>query len=435
MKQESMYQENRLTPIFSKMKNKKVIVVGAGAIGSLICECLTRNGVGHLVVADLDKYEPHNLPKSSFVIRNPDDLGKDKAPVLAKRLKAYAKEGCAIQGHCMNLRELGPYALKNFDYVVAALDNLSIRIFLQELVKQCPAPQPVLLSCGTNAEHAEALIFAPEGACLRCTVPDSWLQSENPETVHSCAQQINYLLPQKAPLIVSTSGIASMKSAVDVDDMITGHVMGDLHLTDSLRYIQDSFPYKSGRLTAIAALKNCPVCKMRPPENITVLEGCTKTITLRQMLANIKAHCDFDFQLRVHMLEIPGAPSQYYNQFVLHDSCQYCGSQVDVFKHSGSIRKSEIICNTCQTRVQHHKFDGGEHALALTAFRFDETNEALLDKTLFDLGYPVGAYYVAEKIIAPTLSAESEMDLDNLFADTAKEKVFVLKDDEKYLFE
>lgn len=433
-----MYNTAKLTPIFETMEKKKVFVAGGGAIGSIICEALTRNGTGYIAVGDKDFYEEDNLPKSSFVIRYPEDINISKAHALANRLGALTKDGCTIKGFNIDLKKIGPLALAGFDYVVLALDTVAMRIFVQKLIKQCPEKRPILLSCGTTHENSEALFISPKGACLRCTIPDAWLISENPETVHSCAAKVNYLLPQKHLPIVSTSGIPSMKSAIDIDDMITAHATGAKSFVKSERYIQVPYPEKSGHSTTIGKLNNCPVCSIKAPENITLINGSTYHITLREFLNAVKDQFDSPCKLKVHVLEIPGVPDQVYDQFVIDETCNICGKSFKLLKHSGDIREQQIICPECEESDSNNEtISNLEHTITETRyFSLEETEDCVLDLTLFELGYPIGCYYEVE---GSDNNLSYECDLfsadSSILTSTSESKTFALSEDRDFLMD
>ncbi|MBR4072917.1 MAG: ThiF family adenylyltransferase, partial [Clostridia bacterium] len=434
-----MYNLEKLTPIFETMAQKSVLVAGAGAIGSFICDLCVRNGVKYLAVCDKDFYEADNIPKSSFVI-HPDDINKSKAHAIADNLNLRCKEGCSVKGFNIDLKQLGPLAFSEFDYVILALDNLSIKIFMQKLIKLCPEEKPIVLSCGTTGEFSEAMIFVPDGACLRCTIPDSWLLEEDPETVYSCAAKVNYLAPTKTQAVVSTSGIASLKSAVDIDDLLTAHATGLKTFTKSERYTQAPFPAKNGHSSFIAPLSDCPVCSLKPPAEIITLKGSTYHTTLRELLHKISSYYKTDFRLKVHVLEIPKKPTQIYDQFVIKEKCRICGEEFNLFKHSGNIRQNQIICDKCKDLASTDYLDFDNPDVVTTRyFSLDDTPAEILDMCLFELGYPIGCYYEVEEFEQPVIT--EEICLTELTEDDGEEltavdnKFFCLNEDCRFLLE
>ena len=67
-----------------------VLVIGAGALGSVIAELLARAGIGDMTVIDSDRIEAGNLVRHTLLT---SDIGKPKASTLAARLNAAALHG------------------------------------------------------------------------------------------------------------------------------------------------------------------------------------------------------------------------------------------------------------------------------------------------------------------------------------------------------
>src|SRR5437762_13314560 len=77
-----------------KLADAKVLVIGAGALGNEIVKNLALMGVGHVLIADLDRVENSNLSRS--VLYRASDNGCEKATVAAR---AAAETDPAIQTH------------------------------------------------------------------------------------------------------------------------------------------------------------------------------------------------------------------------------------------------------------------------------------------------------------------------------------------------
>lgn len=428
------YNLNKLTDT-GVMKDKKILIIGVGAVGSIEGELLTRNRTGLISVVDKDHYESGNLPKSSAVIRFPEDIGKSKALALAERLNALSDKGCLAVGNHLDLKRIGPAALSGFDYVVLALDNNAMKVFASKLIADIPEDKrPVYLSGGTNKEFSEAMLFVPGGACLRCTIPDEWLMSEDPEMVFSCASKVNLLLPTKQQKIVSTSGVASMKCAIDMDDMILAHA-GSIHsFIESERFAQHAYPVKEGHGTIIMKHRSCPICASKQPESPTALPGCTAKTTLREMLDMVAGYFNETFRLKVHRLIIPSVNiTQCYQDFIICAKCNTCGESFPVMRHSGLIRKDEIVCPHCKsgdTTVEGADYD----VLSVSSFDY-QSIDMLLNMTLFDLGYPIGAYFEAEEILTEDIEEEADFLSEDFSVNIPTSRFFSLKEDETYLHE
>ena len=70
--------------INDKLENAKVVILGAGGLGSNVAHMLARLGVGKLIVYDFDIVEPSNLNRQHYGV---NDIGKMKAETTAERIK------------------------------------------------------------------------------------------------------------------------------------------------------------------------------------------------------------------------------------------------------------------------------------------------------------------------------------------------------------
>ena len=100
----SVSDRQRKIPGFSQDTLSRLIVAcaGAGGIGSAICECLARKGVGELILSDRDAVEPSNLNRQRFFKR---DLWKNKGICLARNLAGESFLGTVVTGVAMNFME------------------------------------------------------------------------------------------------------------------------------------------------------------------------------------------------------------------------------------------------------------------------------------------------------------------------------------------
>lgn len=66
------------------MKNKEILIIGAGAIGSIIAELLVRGGIKNITIIDNDKLEAGNMVRHTLLL---NDLDEYKTILLAERLE------------------------------------------------------------------------------------------------------------------------------------------------------------------------------------------------------------------------------------------------------------------------------------------------------------------------------------------------------------
>ncbi|WPO82542.1 HesA/MoeB/ThiF family protein [Chryseobacterium sp. JJR-5R] len=113
-----------------KIMGSKVLVVGAGGLGSPVIQYLAAAGTGILGVADFDKVELHNLNRQ--VIHNENSVGKSKvksAEAFVKNLN-HQIDFIAIEKKITadNAEEI----LSRFDLIIDGSDNFSTRYLIND---------------------------------------------------------------------------------------------------------------------------------------------------------------------------------------------------------------------------------------------------------------------------------------------------------------
>jgi len=113
-----------------KLKQSKVLVVGAGGLGCPALLYLTAAGVGKIGVADFDTVALHNLQRQ--VLFTEEDVSKPKAIVAVEHLR---KRNSTIEFDCINEKITPDSALKIFseyDLILDCTDNFSARYAIND---------------------------------------------------------------------------------------------------------------------------------------------------------------------------------------------------------------------------------------------------------------------------------------------------------------
>lgn len=138
-----------------KLKNKHVIVFGAGGVGGYVIEALVRSGIGSITVVDNDKVSYSNLNRQIIALQN--TIGKSKVEVIKDRILSINPE-CQVYGLEMFYlpENAGDIVLENYDYVVDAIDTITSKI---ELAKRCEEKNVRLISSmGTGNKLNPAML-------------------------------------------------------------------------------------------------------------------------------------------------------------------------------------------------------------------------------------------------------------------------------------
>ncbi|WP_312903176.1 HesA/MoeB/ThiF family protein [Chryseobacterium taichungense] len=121
-----------------KILNAKVLVVGAGGLGSPVIQYLAGAGVGTLGVADFDEVELHNLNRQ--VIHREGSVGKSKvesAEKFVKKLNHQVKFiGIDKKIDHSNAVEI----ISQFDIIVDGSDNFTTRYLINDICSDLQKP-------------------------------------------------------------------------------------------------------------------------------------------------------------------------------------------------------------------------------------------------------------------------------------------------------
>ena len=133
--EDRLYNPLKLSAYRPLFGGKRVLICGAGAVGSNVAEALVKMGCS-LDLLDFDNFTLENAAKHSCLVRTPEDVGQNKARCVARRVQPFLEEGCTANGVDTDLCRIGPEALADYDVVVLCLDNYAAKALFNELWMQ-----------------------------------------------------------------------------------------------------------------------------------------------------------------------------------------------------------------------------------------------------------------------------------------------------------
>ncbi|KXI77010.1 thiamine biosynthesis protein MoeB [Bacillus cereus] len=151
-----------------KIRNKHVLIVGVGALGSASAESFVRAGIGKLTIIDRDYVEWSNLQRQQLY--SEEDAGEKlpKAFAAKNRLEKLNSEvqidAFVIDACAENLEGL----LENVDVIIDATDNFDIRFIINDLSQKYNIPW-VYGSC-VGSYGMSYTIIPQETPCLHCVL-------------------------------------------------------------------------------------------------------------------------------------------------------------------------------------------------------------------------------------------------------------------------
>ncbi|MEA3310198.1 MAG: HesA/MoeB/ThiF family protein, partial [Chloroflexota bacterium] len=122
----------------TRLHAARVLVIGAGGLGSPALFYLAAAGVGTLGIVDNDRVSLSNLNRQ--LLYTPAELGQSKVEQAARRLRAFNPE-LTINPYMTRVsRENGLSLVAAYDLVVEATDNLATKDLINELCVRAEVP-------------------------------------------------------------------------------------------------------------------------------------------------------------------------------------------------------------------------------------------------------------------------------------------------------
>ncbi len=225
-----------------KLLESKVLIIGVGGLGCPLSIYLAAAGVGTIGLVDFDLVDLTNLQRQ--ILFTTDDVGKPKAEVAAKRIRALNPDVNVIIFKERITSENALTIMADFDVIIDGTDNFPTRYLTNDA--SVLLGKPNVYGSIFRFEGQASVFDAKRGPCYRCLFPEP----PPPGMVPSCAEGgVLGILPGSIALIQATETIK----------LITGNgtpLIGRLLQYDSL-----AMKYREFRLRKDP---KCPVCGEHP---------------------------------------------------------------------------------------------------------------------------------------------------------------------------
>lgn len=198
-----------------RVRNARVLVVGAGALGNEVLKNLALFGVGNIYVVDYDTIEYSNLTRSILFREEDADKGLYKVDIAAKRIKEinHNINIHPIVGRLDSGVGLGLY--KTMDVVIGCLDGQLARV---QLNRQCMRIGKTWVDGSIENLKGVVRIFSPGESCYECELPQSTKNIIYSRT--SCADVAQRSISQgripTTPVIASIIGGVQTQEAMKI---------------------------------------------------------------------------------------------------------------------------------------------------------------------------------------------------------------------------
>ena len=237
-----------------RLKAARVLLIGAGGLGSPIAMYLAAAGVGTIGLVDFDQVDYTNLQRQ--IIHFTPDVGRPKLQSAAEKIQAINPFVHVIPFETRLTSENALDIMRDFDVIVDGTDNFPTRYLVNDACVLLGKPN--VYGSIFRFEGQASVFWAPHGPCYRCLYPEP----PPPGLVPSCAEGgVLGILP----------GLIGLVQATETIKLILGKgepLIGRLLLLDALQM--------RWRELKLRKDPHCPLCGENPTirELIDYAEFC-----------------------------------------------------------------------------------------------------------------------------------------------------------------
>ena len=225
-----------------RIKEARVLVIGAGALGSIALTYLAAAGVGTIGIAEGDIIERSNLHRQ--ILFDTDNVGNKKVYEAKSRLEKM--------NTFIHIEDYDTYVtpdnindiIKNYDFVIDATDNIETKFLINDA---CVINKIPFCHAGVVAFEGQVMTWVPgEAPCYRCVfedIPDGYIPN--------CAQA--GIIGAMAGMIGCIQALEAIKYIASVGELLVGKIYHINGLNMQTRIIR--IPRKN---------ISCKVCGRKP---------------------------------------------------------------------------------------------------------------------------------------------------------------------------
>ncbi|MDA1061589.1 MAG: molybdopterin-synthase adenylyltransferase MoeB [Chloroflexi bacterium] len=224
-----------------ELRNAKVLVVGAGGLGSPVAIYLALAGVGTIGIVDFDIVDLSNLQRQ--LLHQTEDVGRTKLDSAVDSLHSYNPHVRVVPHGAPLTSENAMQIIGDYEIVVNGADNFATRYLVNDA---CYLLGKTLVDGSILLFDGQATVFKPGEGCYRCLYP----APPPPGLVPSCAE---------AGVLGSITGIVGSIQATEVFKQVLGvgrPLIGRLLLIDAL-----TMEFREMKLRRDP---DCPLCGDEP---------------------------------------------------------------------------------------------------------------------------------------------------------------------------
>jgi adenylyltransferase/sulfurtransferase len=328
-----------------RLKNAKVLCVGAGGLGSPALMYLAAAGVGTLGIVEYDTVDESNLQRQ--IIHGQSDIGRSKAESArdsVKEINPYVQVNIhELRLDTSNVMDL----FAQYDLIVDGTDNFATRYLVNDACVLLN--KPYVWGSIYRFDGQASVFWSEHGPCYRCLYPEP----PPPGMVPSCAEG------GVLGVLCASIGSIQVTEAIKVITGIGDPLVGSLIVYDALEM--------SYRKIKVRKDPNCAVCGENPtvtelidyelfcgsvsPEAADAIVDSTISVKQLDEMLKARERGEKDFVLidvrepnEYEIVKIPGAVLIPKNEFLMGDALTKMPIDKQIVLHcKAGTRSAEVL--------------------------------------------------------------------------------------------
>lgn len=222
-----------------KLLKGRVLIIGAGGLGSPVSMYLAAAGVGTLGIVDADVVDLSNLQRQ--VAHGMEDIGKAKVESIMETINKMNPD-VAVRAYQMFVDEENIMGLlEEYDFVIDATDNFTAKFLINDACVKAGKP---FCHAGILRFQGQLMTYVPgEGPCYRCI-----FKSPPPEDAVPNCKQVG-IIGAMAGVIGSLQAMEAVKYLLGAGELLTGKLL-----------TYDALKMEFRTIKLPKHVPDCPVC-------------------------------------------------------------------------------------------------------------------------------------------------------------------------------
>lgn len=210
-----------------KLLNSRVLIVGAGGLGSPAALYLASAGVGHIGIMDDDNVDLTNLQRQ--IIHSSETLGIPKVLSAEKRIKKLNPDIQCVPLRQRLERENIKGIFNEYDFIIDATDNFETKFLINDA---CVMLEKSFSYGGIQEFSGQLMTYVPgKGPCYRC------IFEEPPENgVIPTCREVG-VIGCMAGIIGTLQSMEAVKYLLGIGELLTGRLLTVDALTMEFREV------------------------------------------------------------------------------------------------------------------------------------------------------------------------------------------------------